>query len=120
MKERRMRLTNLLIVPELVGVHAAFVVPSDDRSKFVDQAPGRTKLRSRCRIKLHSSRRQCLTHVAYMAKIESSLWNVFTRDEEKGFEKDHEADDYDAVVSGARRRDARSLYMQHCSSWRHL
>ena len=58
MKERRMRLTNLLlslamqgirelqIVPELVGVHAAFVVPSDDRSKFVDQAPGHTKLRS--------------------------------------------------------------------------
>ena len=36
----------LQIVPELVGVHAAFVVPSDDRSKFVDQAPGRTKLRS--------------------------------------------------------------------------
>ena len=58
MKERRMRLTNLLlslamqgirelqIVPELVGVHAAFVVPSDDRSKFVDLAPGHMKLRS--------------------------------------------------------------------------
>ena len=44
MKERRMRLTNMLIVPELVGVHAAF--HSDDRSKFVDQAPGHTKLRS--------------------------------------------------------------------------
>ena len=59
MKERRMRLTNMLIVPELVGVHAAF--HSDDCSN-----------------------------------------------------------DYDAVVSGARRRDARGLYMQHCSSWRHL
>ena len=58
MKERRMRLTNLLlslamqgirelqIVPELVGVHAAFVVPSDDRSKFVDLAPGHMELRS--------------------------------------------------------------------------
>ena len=33
MKERRMRLTNMLIVPELVGVHAAF--HSDDCSKFV-------------------------------------------------------------------------------------
>ena len=35
----------LQIVPELVGVHAAFVVPSDDPSKFADQAPGRTKVR---------------------------------------------------------------------------
>ena len=35
----------LQIVPELIGVHAAFVVPSGDTSKFADQAPGQTKLR---------------------------------------------------------------------------
>ena len=34
MKERRMRLTNMLIVPELVGVHAAF--HSDDCSNDYD------------------------------------------------------------------------------------